>query len=148
MVIRKLIEMVSIIRVLRMTMLCLTFLSFACSEEGTVPKSEHCALPEMSAAGGDKLLVTAVESEGQLKLTLFPDRCSKALRNVYFKPHALQEIEHAFREIPGRKFDGVKIAILDGSVISKEVTTASGAREVILVDDVHSVYAMTDSNFD
>nr|WP_166181237.1 hypothetical protein [Altererythrobacter segetis] len=114
----------------------------ACGDAGQKPTD--CAIPQMSGAVGEQLLVTAEYSDGGLRFQFFLDRCTPALKNVYFKPFAYDKLDHDMREIPGRSFDGVMVGILNGSFDR----TFSNSQSVLLIDDVYRVYPWVDLHFE
>ncbi|QWC55894.1 hypothetical protein F7D01_01230 [Erythrobacter sp. 3-20A1M] len=94
---------------------------------------------------GTALLVTGVESEGHLRLSIFKDKCSKRL-DVYFKPDALEDINFYLGSMPGRDFDGVKVAILDAELLDVSKPASNRAGDPILIDRVYGLQPLAEQD--
>jgi hypothetical protein len=88
------------------------------------------------------LLVTGVESEGRLKLSIFRDKCSERLAKVYFTPDAVSDITAHLESMPGREFDDVKVAILDAEIVDAKERGFDRSGQPILINYVYSIKSL------
>ena len=126
------------------SLFCLLLLNAACSQQRQ--NHENCALRGANAIEGTALLVTGVESEGRLKLSVFEDRCSERLADVYFAPDALADISSYLGSMPGREFDDVKVAIIDAKLLDDSEPFSGRAGEPILIDYVYGMQPLEKQN--
>lgn len=126
------------------SLFCLLLVSAACSQQ----RQNHndCVLRGAREIQGTAFLVTGVESEGRLKLSVFKDKCSESLANVYFAPNVLSDIAFDLASMPGREFDDVKVAILDAKLSDAYESVSRRAAEPILVDYVYGVQPLDQQN--
>jgi hypothetical protein len=126
-------------------MIFLLGISSACSEEAQ--DTENCALSAPQDLEGSALLVSGVYSDARLRIIVFQDRCSPALKNVYFKAEALMYIIADLSSMPGRRIDGLKIGIIDAELVPLTATNANPSDPLILVDRVYATHEFDDPQF-